>query len=93
MSDYYNLLILLLKTIELDEDIKIYNNYYTNKHPLVKSVTYIANKYLIDDEGYPNRENMEKLKQGGFPIFPGETDRFGWLTGCIQLKNGIIVFG
>ncbi len=93
MSENINLIILLLKQIESDDNMKIHRGFYNNTQPLVNSIIYLANKYLITEDGHPNRENMEKITKLGFSIKPGETDSFGWLTGCIHLKYGIIVFG
>lgn len=53
----------------------------------------LASYALIDDDGGCIWNNHEVLKSAGFAVFPGERDRYGWLTGCIQTKKGIIVFG
>ena len=52
-----------------------------------------ATTLLIDDNGKPNMDNHTILREKGFDVFPGETDSFGWLTGCVQTKKGILVFG
>lgn len=50
--------------------------------------------FLIDKNCKPNYEAMEKLENNDIMVGPGETDRFGWLTGVIRLPNGKkIVFG
>lgn len=90
LPEELDLIIFLLKAIERDLSAQKINDVYLGNHPLVNSVTYLANYYLTGDD---RRENMEYIRKNGFPIFPGEQDRFGWLTGCIQLKNGIIIFG
>lgn len=79
----------LLKEIEKDNNITITNGYYSSSHPLVSATIYLSNQYLTGQNCY----NIEYIKKNGFDIFPGEVDRFGWLTGCIQLENGIIIFG
>ncbi len=89
----FNLLISTLKVIDVDEMIIVNNELYENSHPLVIVAKYLANECLIGDDGHPLREEMDKVSSAGFPIFPGEMDRFGWLTGCIQLSRGLIVFG
>jgi hypothetical protein len=33
------------------------------------------------------------LSEAGYSVFAGEKDSFGWLTGCIQTKKGIVMFG
>ena len=78
------IIISLLKKIDEDESIDI------NNHTLVNTVIYLADDCLTGDD---NRYNIECVKKAGFDVFAGEQDRFGLLTGCIQLKRGIIVFG
>lgn len=49
---------------------------------------------LFIGEGCPIFEEMDLLhKHHGYFIFPGERDRFGWVTACLQTNKGIIVFG
>ena len=84
------LLIQLLKEIESDESIDVHDNQYVISHPLVQAVQYVASNYLTGDDG---RGMIQHVIAAGFNIYPGEQDRFGWLTGCIQLRRGIIVFG
>jgi hypothetical protein len=84
------LIIALLQAIIADDNIKINGEKYDSAHPLVNAVIYLANEYLTSDERHIH---MRVIKEKGFNIFPGEQDRFGWLTGCIQLPRGIIVFG
>jgi len=85
-----NLIIFLLKRIEKDDSVEITNTSYKYLHPLIQSVIYLADTLLTGADKF---DNMNYIKQHGFPIFPGEQDSFGWLTGCIQLKKGIIMFG
>lgn len=67
---------------------------HRNDHELICETEGLANQVFIDEEGQPRFEEMDKLWHDyGYFIFPGERDRFGWLTGCIQTKKGIIVFG
>ena len=53
----------------------------------------LATDALIDSDGHCIWDNHEILGEAGFAVFPGERVRFGWLTGCIQTKKGIIVYG
>ena len=64
-------------------------------HPLIDEIEFIATRLFIDDKGCPIFEEMDRLQKesGCYYIYPGERDRFGWVTGCIQLKKGFIVFG
>lgn len=59
---------------------------------LINEAEALGNEVLIID-GKCNWDNHTILKDNGFNVFPGERDRFGWLTGCIQTKKGIIMFG
>ena len=93
MSNMIYLLIHLLKTINTDNSIEVHNEHYDRQNPLVNAAIFIANNILIGEDGHPDRTNMDKISHKGFPIFPGEQDRFGWLTGCIELSRGIIMFG
>jgi hypothetical protein len=58
-----------------------------------ESVVVYAEQCLIDDQGACKWEEINMLITHGYPVFPGERDSFGWLTGCIQTKRGILVFG
>ena len=51
---------------------------------------------LIKSGGSPNYEAMDQLEKesnGRYFVTPGETDSFGWLTGCLHTPEGIIVYG
>jgi hypothetical protein len=89
-TENLDLMVALLKRIENDDSVEITHTSYKHLHPLIQSVIYLADILLTGDDKF---ENMNYIQQKGFPIFPGEQDRFGWLTGCIQLKKGIIIFG
>jgi hypothetical protein len=63
-------------------------------HPLIYEIIYLATDLLIADDGGPDFDEMDKLfKEHGYFVFPGERDRCGWLTACLQTKKGFIVFG
>jgi hypothetical protein len=63
-------------------------------HPLIDEIRFIAERFLITDNGEPVFDEIDRLyKEHGYFVFPGERDRFGWVTACIQTKKGIIVFG
>lgn len=87
-------LINALRAIE-KVDYIIAEQYLTNNNPkeLVKEAVNLADEFLITENGKPNLENIAYLKTHGFNVFPGETDSFGWLTGCIRTSKGVIVFG
>ena len=83
----------LLRKIEINEEIKIYGDYYDSQHDDIIKAKGLACDNLIMDDGHCNWDNMDMLYDIGIHVFSGEKDRFGWLTGCIQLNNGIIVYG
>jgi hypothetical protein len=93
MTNELDLLTNLLTYINNDNTIQVINNNYDRSHPIVIAALYLANDILISDDGHPDRENIDKIIEKGFCIFPGEMDRFGWVTGCIELSRGIILFG
>jgi hypothetical protein len=59
---------------------------------LMGQIQEAATRVLIDELGRNRWDNHEVLHQSGFYVFAGEKDRFGWLTGCIQTKKGVIVY-
>jgi len=66
----------------------------TVDHPLIDEIEFIATRLLITDKGEPEFDEIDRLyKEFGYFVFPGERDRFGWVTACIQTKKGFIVFG
>lgn len=63
-------------------------------HPLIDEIQFIATRLLINDNGEADFDTIDILfKEYGYFVFPGERDRFGWVTACIQTKKGFIVFG
>jgi hypothetical protein len=84
-----SVIIYLLKKIDDDETIDR-EMIMTSNHPLVKAVIYLADEYLTGDENF---KHILTVRKAGFNIYAGERDRFGWLTGCIDMKRGVIVFG
>lgn len=88
MPDSLYILILILKKIDAEEAFD-----FRQDHPLVAAVKHLANECLIGEDGHPDRPNIVKVCEAGFPVLPGEMDRFGWVTGVIELERGKIVFG
>ena len=60
---------------------------------LIEDARNEATDSLIDRNGQNIWEAHDILKKNGFYVFCGERDRFGWLSGCIQTKKGILVYG
>ncbi len=54
----------------------------------VSVIIYLLKK-IDDDETI----DSEMIRKAGYDVYAGEQDRFGWLTGCIEMKRGVIVFG
>lgn len=40
-----------------------------------------------------NWPNIERVRDAGFRVYPGEKDSFGWLSGCIDTEKGTICYG
>jgi hypothetical protein len=78
----------LLKIVDESDLPDNYDEFITNNE-----INNLACDALIDSNGRCIWENHEVLGEAGFQVFPGEQDRFGWVTGCIQTKKGIIVYG
>lgn len=53
----------------------------------------MANVLLVKDNGKCHWDNMEILQKLCYYVHPGEQDRFGWVTGCIDTSKGTIVYG
>jgi hypothetical protein len=63
-------------------------------HNLICVIRCTATDVLINDNGTPNFEEMDRLyRDYGYFIYPGERDSFGWISACLQTKKGFIVFG
>lgn len=60
---------------------------------IINEVESLVCSYIIDKRGHVDYEAKTKLYEAGIKITPGETDSFGWLTGCVHTKKGIVVFG
>lgn len=93
MEDSLHLLILLLNRVNNDTSIEVINGHYISGHPLVSAIVFLANECLIGDDGHIIRENIDEVIRAGYPVRAGEMDRFGWVTGIIELAHGIILFG
>jgi hypothetical protein len=93
-EERFDLLIKTLKEIETDGNIE--PNRYLNNNPngLIVEAETLANEVLVNESftgvDYPI---IKKMSENGYEVFPGERDSFGWVTGCIKTKKGIIIFG
>ncbi len=86
-------LIQMLKAIEIDDEITPQRYLSDQPSNAIDDVQLEASAALITNNGHCNHHNMRILKDAGFSVTPGEQDSFGWLTGCIHTKKGIIVYG
>lgn len=48
---------------------------------------------LITEYGECNWTNIDKLRNQGFEVYAKSQDRYGWISGCIKTKMGVIVYG
>lgn len=85
-------LIKLLKQLESDDTIES-KDILDSGNSLVDDISREAEWLLVTDEGYCNWENMDKLKDEGYSVFPLERDNFGWLIGGISTTKGVIAYG
>jgi hypothetical protein len=74
----------LLRIIEKTEE--------KDRLPLINAVVYLADDCLTGEDA-DSYKNINEIRKAGFDVYAGEQDRFGWLTGVIELKTGKIVFG
>lgn len=86
-----------LKTLEADSSIEnkefLTDGCFDDLPQNIQNVVNAASEELITSDGYPNYENIGKLRENGFTVIKGESDSFGWLSGVILTKKGKIVYG
>lgn len=83
-------LIQLLVNLEKDETIPV--SEYIDV-AFIENIQTLACALLIDEDGLPLWDAVNDLLSKGYPVFPIERDRFGWLIGGIETKKGIIPYG
>lgn len=87
-------LIELLKRIETNITIKNFGEKPIPQHlPDVEQASYLAGEILISPHGHMIWENIQMLRDAGYPVFPIERDGFGWLIGGVGTMKGVISFG
>ena len=84
-----------LPDVKDNEDVYLSNVVKTHENfiELISKLVEIADQALISDTGRCNWDAIQIVKQHGYMVFAGEQDRWGWLSGCIQTKKGILVYG
>lgn len=60
---------------------------------LAERIDILADTLLITSTGNVRYSAIDYLRSRSFPVTPGETDSFGWLSGRIHTTKGIVVFG
>ena len=68
---------------------------YFNQSNETDEIESLCNTLLIKNEGRCNWPNIKILKAAGYDVWAGDSDSYGWLTGCIR-KYGdsrILMYG
>ena len=87
-------LITILHKIDKDNTLKVrLDGHYWLSQPIIAEAVKLANDCLIDDDGHIIRKHIDMVVMEEFPTYAGDMDRYGWLTGIIELSRGIIMFG
>ncbi len=87
-------LLLLLRNIDKSTHyITDDNNTISNMDEMIQSVIVYANNLLFTNNFECNWDNIDILQKEGYNVFPGEIDEMGWVTGCIETKRGIVIYG
>jgi len=76
---------------KIDASDRIVQEYLTEDSETEILSSY-ATELLVTINGKCNWNNHDILKRNGYSVFAGEQDSFGWLSGCITTKKGILVF-
>ena len=70
----------------------VINKIYGNDKDI--AITWIlAEELLIRPDGQCDWDNIDRLEQEGFDVFPEKSDSFGWLAGCIKTERGVLIYG
>lgn len=96
MKKNFEKLLRALKEIEESEEIK-FKEYLTNgfQSELPEIIKYAKEKAdeALRTNGQVDFNKAFELERYGYKVFRGDYDSYGWVTGCIKTKKGIIVFG
>lgn len=79
-----------LNKIQACEEIETIQS--QSSHHLIKVTRYWASLALVGDNGQPDSAAISQLQTYGFRVSAGETDDFGWLSGCIQTTKGWLTY-
>lgn len=80
--------------VQSTEDLDGEFSYQDSDMPnLVQEIQALACGELIASNGECNWPNIKALRDAGFNVRKGESDSFGWLSGVIPTRKGLIVYG
>jgi hypothetical protein len=82
----------LVKGLQNIEKSRRFAKEYLDVDSEVTYLSALASDTLINRQGRPDMDMIDAMIEAGYDVFAGERDRFGWLSGCIQTKKGILVF-
>jgi len=83
----------LLRNAEQDSEIQIGEGNILSGGS-VDRIIHLADQWLITVQGACHWSHIQMIRDGGFRVYAGEKDSFGWLTGCIDVVGlGTIVYG
>lgn len=60
---------------------------------MIERWEYLADLYLIREDGSPDMERLAFFERFGYKVGPGEKDSFGWVTGKIRKGGLAYIFG
>ena len=83
----------LLKAVESAEEVDGTHEFLSLDIPIVAEISRRAEELLITEGGNCEWDRIELLATEGYPVFPVEKDRFGWLIGGISTQKGVITYG
>lgn len=67
--------------------------YAEDYHPLVTQLVAAAEELCIASDGTVRFSMIAQLARHGVIIRRGEYDSFGWLSGVVITKKGLVVYG
>ena len=84
-------LVAVLNEIEQNDDVRGVDA--SMDHQAVVRARALADDLLISASGDCAWDAISAIRQCGFPVFPVEKDRFGWVIGGIGTRKGVVTFG
>jgi len=84
-------LVAVLNEIERNDEVRSVDE--SMDHPAVVRARSLADDLLISASGDCAWDAISAVRRCGFPVFPVEKDRFGWVIGGIGTRKGVVAFG